>query len=247
MDNRYYDNVIKEMQPFLDENGFVLKEDGSFSNTKKAFTVKYDEAKQMYLLDVADVNDGVAGEYKQISAWLFDDSQNAKDAAAVGVDFVGSLRDELGIKTKRAVVTDVELPSMNKSGNMTVSGFTKKLLDIFPVLKENYKKHVATYGNFLYLNFFGEFVVPQVKAVLVSGNKKQIKKIGEFFEDVYVHGDKDAVNCEIAILASACIQDEAADMAVKEMLAENSHFLLSVENFRASLSRNKKLRAALIK
>ncbi|MBQ8648774.1 MAG: hypothetical protein IJ470_01730 [Clostridia bacterium] len=247
MDNRYYENVIKEMQPFLDEQSFVKKEDGSFANGKKAFKVEYDEAKQMYILNIADIEEGKAGEYSEANSWLFDDSQNAKDAASVGVDFVGTLRSSLGIKIKRANITDIELPSMNKSGSITVSGFTKKLLDIFPSLKENYKEHIAAYGNFLYLNFFGEYVVPQVKAVLLSGNKKQIKKIYDLFEDIYVHGDKDTVNSEIAILCAACYNDDEAYDAVKQMLAEDSHFLMSVQNFRPALAKNKKLRAALIK
>ena len=36
MDNRYYDRVIEEMQPFFDEQGFKSEEDGSFKNDKKA-------------------------------------------------------------------------------------------------------------------------------------------------------------------------------------------------------------------
>ena len=65
MDNRYYENVIEEMKPFLNENEF--KEKGEFfSNGKKAFSVKYDEEKQMYNLSIADVDaeNGEIGEFK---------------------------------------------------------------------------------------------------------------------------------------------------------------------------------------
>ncbi|MBQ3816673.1 MAG: hypothetical protein II802_00170 [Clostridia bacterium] len=247
MDNRYYDNVVKEMQPFLDEQGFQAMEDGSYRNDKKSFKIDYNDNKQSYILNIADVTDGEIGEYRNANEWLFDDSQNAKDAASVGIDFAETLRSELGIKNKRASVAEVELPSMTKSGNITVSGFTKKLLDIFPSLKENYKQHIASYGNFLYLNFFGEYVVEQIKGVLLSGNKKQIKKIADLFEDVYVHGDKDTVNSEIAILVAACVDNAEAHEAVRQMLAENAHFLASVDNFIPVLAKNKKLRSALIK
>ena len=39
MDNRYLENVIAEMQPFFDENGFTATEGGVYKNGKKAVLV----------------------------------------------------------------------------------------------------------------------------------------------------------------------------------------------------------------
>ena len=36
-------------------------------------------------------------------------------------------------------------------------------------LKDDYKEHIATYGNFLYINFFGEKLVPQLKNLFSTG------------------------------------------------------------------------------
>ena len=80
----------------------------------------------MNLLLVADIEDDKIGEYTEINAWLFDDTQNAKDAVSVGIDFTASLRKLLGIKTKRASNTEIELPSFSKGGSITITGFTKK-------------------------------------------------------------------------------------------------------------------------
>ncbi len=248
MDNRYDSNVISEMQPFFDEHGFRQKEDGSFQNDTKSVIVKYEDDRQMYTLSVADVEDGKPGEYSELVAWLFDDSQNAKDAVAVGVDFVGSLRKHMGIKIKRSTNTsEVELPSVSKNGSMNVNGLAKKMLDFFPPLKEEYKNHIAEYGNFLYLNFFGEFLVPQIKTVLNSGNKKQIKKLFDLFKDIYVQGDKDTVNTVVAVLCAAAYQDEKTVAVVRETLADDTHFLSSFTNFLPIFSKNKKLMAALVK
>ena len=126
MDNRFFPEVIKEMEPLLSEQGFKAGENGEFSNDTKKVLVAYDEEKQMYRFSIADID----GDYKEVSAWLFDDSQNAKDAASVGIDFVNSMRKEIGVKIKRAVNTEIELPSASKSGAMTVTGFTKKMLDV---------------------------------------------------------------------------------------------------------------------
>ena len=249
MDNRYYENVINEMKPFLDEQGFALNEEGIYSNATKAIEVKYDEAKQMYVLSVADIaEDNTYGEYREINSWLFDDSQNAKDATAVGIDFVNSLRKELGVKVKRVVDgNSVELPTANKSGSMNVTGFAKKMLDVFPALKDEYKNHISLYGNFLYLNFFGEHLVPRLKRLFSEGNKKQIKKFYDILADTYVKGDKDTVNVMVAVLCAAAYQDENCDKNIRNMLQEDKHFLSSYENFLPVLSKNKKLLQLLVK
>ena len=235
------------MQPFFDEQGFKTEEDGSVKNENKSVKVQYDEGRQMYTLSAADIEDGNIGEYAEINAWLFDDSQNAKDAASVGIDFTASLRKNLGIKVKRAAGAEVELPSLSKGGSIAVTGFAKNMLDFFPVLKDEYKSHIAENGNFLYLNFFGEHLVPQIKTVLTSGNKKQTKKLFDLLDDLYVKGDKDTVNTIIAVLCAAAYKDEKVTKATKEMLDGDKHFLSSFENFLPVLPKSKKLLAALVK
>ncbi len=234
------------MKPFLDEQGFKANDDG-FINDNKKIAVVYNDDKQTYSLLVATKDDeGNFGEMTAINTWLFDDSQNAKDASSVGIDFTVSLRKELGVKTARKNV-DVELPSSTKDGVMTVTGFTKKMLDVFPVLKDDYKEHIATYGNFLYINFFGEKLVPQLKNLFSTGSKKQIKKLYDVFEDAYVKGDKDTINIMIALLSAASYNDEKCKTSIEQMLADNSHFLQSYKNFAIKLPAAKKLFSALVK
>ena len=121
------------------------------------------------------------------------------------------------------------------------------MLDFFPALKDEYKNHIAVNGNFLYLNFFGEYLVPNIKQVMAAGNKKQIKKLYDILEDMYVKGDRDTVNAVVAVLVAAAYNDEKATAAIKEMLADDKHFLSSFESFMPMLAKNKKLTAALLK
>ena len=249
MDNRYDNRVLEEMSPFFEEQGFRREEDGSYRNETRAVKVAYDDARQMYTLSAAPIEEGSVGEMKEINAWLFDDSQTEKDAEAVGIDFVAELRKNMGIKLSRSASSaEVELPTLSKTGSITVMGFTKKLLDIFPTLKEEYKEHVAaSNGNYLALHFFGGSAVPQVKAVLISGNKKQIKKLFDLFEDMYVKGDKDTVNMLLILLCAAAFEDEKATAAVREALAENKHFLMAFETLLPAFAKNKKLTSVLIR
>lgn len=246
LDNRYFENVINEMQPFLTELGYKFNDDNLFESEEKLIAVKYEDAKQMYTLSIADKGEEV--EFKQINAWLFDDSQNAKDASSVGIDFVATLKKEFGIKSKRITDTSsVDLPTASKTDGMDIQGFTKKMLDIFPTLKDEYKSHVAVYGNFLYINFFGEHLIPLLKNLFENGTKKQIKKFYDVLEDGYVKGDKDTVNIMIAVLCAAAYNNEKATVAIKEMLCDNKHFLSSFENFLPAFAKNKKLLTALVK
>ena len=246
MDNRYFENVINEMQPFFQENG--INENGdTFVNDNKSIIVKYDDERQMYALLVADIEEGNIGEYREINSWLFDDSQNAKDAQSVGIDFVASLRKELGIKHKRMVNNDIDLPKASKSDSYNISAFSKKMLDVFPALKEEYKNHIASYGNFLYLNFFGEHLVPRLVRLFSEGTKKQIKKFYDVVEDAYAKGDRDTVNLIVALLTAASYKNDNVKNTITEMLSENKHFLNSYVMFIPFFAKNKKLKSALIK
>ena len=89
--------------------------------------------------------------------------------------------------------------------------------------------------------------MPNLKQVMTSGNKKQIKKLYDILEDMYVKGDRDTVNSVVAVLCAAAYNDEKATAAIKEMLDTDKHFLSSFECFMPMLAKNKKLTASLIK
>ena len=168
LENKYFDSVIAEMKEIINETG--LKLDGNIlSNENKSVKIEYSEERQMYTLAVADITDGNVGEYREISSWLFDDTQTKKDAECVGMDFAETLRKEFGIASqKRSVNSLVDLHTAQKGDEANINAFTKKMLDVFPALKDEYKAHVAHYGNFLYLNFFGEHLAPATKLSLHS-------------------------------------------------------------------------------
>lgn len=247
LDNRYYDNVIKEMQSFFDENGF--KCDGeNFVSQQKSVAIKYNDDKQTYNLLVADITEDGVGEFSNINTWLFDDSQTAKDATSVGVDFTNSLREQLGIKHERKLTENgIDLPSASKTGNMTISGFTKKMLDVFPAMKDEYKAHISENGTFLYLNFYGVSLVPRLVRLFEEGTKKQIKKFYDIIEDSYVKGDRETINITVALLSAAAYKNEKVHAKIMDMLADNKHFLSAYNAFSNTFAKNNKLISVLVK
>ena len=246
LDNKYFNNVIAELQPFFDENG-ITEKDGQYCSENKAIKVNYDDNRQMYTLSVADIAEGEISEYREINAWLFDDSQTARDAGAVGIDFANSLRKEFGIKRQRTTTGVIDLPTAYKEGNFNISNFAKKVLDVFPAMKEEYKNHIATYGNFLYLDFFGQYFVPRIVRLFEEGTKKQVKKFYDILEDAYVKGDKDTVNAVVAVLCAAAYNNEKVTEGIREMLSVDSHFLTSFNMFLPVFAKNTKLKNSLIK
>ncbi len=247
MDNKYLEQVLAEMQDIIKEADFKVDEN-YLKNDTKSVKIERSEETKLYTIAIADVDNGEVGEYKQISAWLFDDNQTAKDAIAVGIDFSDALRKELGIAAKKPVVNNlVDLPTAQKVSDSAINAFAKKMLDIFPALKDEYKAHVAHYGNFLYLNFFGEHLVPRMVRLFEEGTSKQIKKFYNTILDFYVEGDNDTINTVVALLAAAAYKNDTVTAKIREMLADNNHFLNSFNNFLPVFSKNKKLLAALIK
>lgn len=232
--------VIKEANLKLDGN--ILK------NDTKSVKIEYSEEKQLYTIAVADIDGENVGEYKQISAWLFDDSQTAKDACAVGIDFADALKKELGIVSQKKTVNNlIDLPTAQKGVDNNINALTKKMLDIFPALKDEYKSHVAHYGNFLYLNFFGEHLVPRMIRLFEEGTTKQIKKFYNTIADFYVQGDNDTINTVVALLAAAAYKNDNVTAKIREMLDGDKHFLNSFNMFLPTFAKNKKLMSALVK
>ena len=247
LENKYFDSVLAEMQDIIKEANLKI-EGNILKNETKSAKIEYLEDKQLYTISVADVNGDEIGEYKQISAWLFDDTQTAKDAAAVGIDFSDALRKELGVEVKHTRVnTLIDLPTTQKGNNSDINALTKKMLDVFPALKDEYKAHVSHYGNFLYLNFFGEHLVPRMVRLFEEGTAKQIKKFYNTIVDFYVEGDNDTINTVVALLAAAAYKNDTVTTKIREMLNENKHFLNSFNMFIPFFAKNKKLLEALIK
>ena len=242
MDNRYIGKVIEEMSPFFEENEYKKTGENEYANGKFKVKVDYSDERQMYLLYLAAAD----AEYAETSAWLFDDSQTESDASSVGIDFTETLLEKTGTKKNSRVAAMIDMPVAKKDG-ADIATFAKKILDVYPQFKDAYRAHVSKYGNFLYLNFFGETLVPQLNTVFSSGDRKAIKKIVPVFESTYIAGDKETVNAMLACIAAAVCEDETAKSNLAEALKENTHMYRAATELAEKLKTNKKLREALIK
>lgn len=246
MENIYFDAVISQMQVLLDGQHFVA--DGEiYKNDTKAMKIEYREDVKQFALLLASVNDGNIGEFSTVSTWLFDETQNEKDAQAVGVDFADTLRRQLGLKGFATGKNSVALPTVSKNDAITVTALTQKLLAVYPQFKEDYKADVAQHGRFLYLDFIAHKFAPAIREMLKDQkqNKKQIKKLFDMLIDMYVQGDASTSDAVVTLISAATFGDGEIESVAKEAMKECPHLSVSVRELSARIPKSKKLRAAL--
>ncbi len=244
MDNRYYGTVIGEMSPFFEEQG--LKADGDiFKNDKIAVKVSYDEPRQVYKLFTAVINEGKIGDFEDVGSYLFDDSQTEKDAEGVGIDFVDTLKKKLGVKGKKRSGLEVELPSANKGGSVTITTLTSKLLAVYPALKDVYKEEVDKKGKYLYLDFMTTYFVPEIRQTLENANRKTVKKLMDMLAEMFVQGNGETSTAVAVILAAAIGKNEARFRTAAEHLADCQHLINAANNLISLLGKDKKFTEAV--
>ena len=196
MENKYFKIIISEMQPFLSEQSFktVKGEDefsAQFESKTAGISVVFEEGTSLVKLLYAPIEEDEKGEIKALSSWLFDDQHTDRDAKSIALDFVDSLREEMGVKQN--VVrksSEIELPGKGAPGTSpNIEAFCARFLAICPQYKDAYKEHILKYNDLLYSDFFAETAVPHLKAVLDEGNKKQCVKFFDFLDEMYAQGD----------------------------------------------------------
>lgn len=244
--------IITNMQSFLGEYGFKPVEDelGRFANDKKDFVIRYDNAKKLFTLNIADVTDNEIGEYKTASTWLFDDTHRADDTATIAKDFEDVLFKSLGLVRKKVNgVEEVQLPTKTLAGQTPgIEGFTQKFLTIFPQYKDAYKENVAEYGEFLYVEFFKNYGVEKLEELIADPqkNKKQLSKyfdmLGKMFED----GDSTVASVITTVIMAGTFLDKPQEFEnFKDQLAEHKELFNASKHSIQIASKNKKLRLAL--
>ncbi len=244
-----YNAIIAEMQVLLDGQKFV-KDGENFKNDSKAVKVFYDDERKTFNLAIADINEGEAGEFTTVNSWLFEEDQGPKDATSVGIDFADTLRSEMGIKkNSRSAADNIALPTAEKGDSVSLTTLTQKLLAVYPQYKDVYKAEVAKYGKFLYIDFYTRYFIPEIKNLLANpeANRKQLKKVFDMLDEIYVQGDSAATDTVVMVVSAAVYGNDKAIEAAIAQMGENTHMIVSVKEMLAQIKSNKKLSAALIK
>lgn len=246
MENHFFDIVMEQLSELVSEQGFAKRDDGSYANENKCFKVEFDEEAGLYNLLLADAAD--EPEYATVSSWSFSDDKGEKEAKTIGLDFLDTLRTKLGVKPNYAKnIANVPLPK--KSGNKTndINALAQQMLAVFPKYKDTYREHMAEHGEFLYLNFFSQTVVHDVRQALDDKNKKQLKKIFDVLCDAYVEADRAAQNAVAVTIITGAIAGDKTRYETALTYMEDCAYLKTaiIQLNKAYMAKNKKLKAMI--
>ena len=232
MELKYFELIISEMRPFLNEQGFRPgKSEGElsalFETQKAAASILFDETTSQIKLMFADIDENKEGDFRLLSAWLFDEQHSDRDAKHIALDFVDSLRSAMGVKldVKRSA-KDIELPGKGVPGSSpNIDAFCARFLAICPQYKDDYKEHILQYNELLYNDFFAATAVPHLKSILAESNKKQCVKFFEFLDDMYAQSDNVVGTVITAVILGGVFGTDVAayDAAAEAYMADTKY------------------------
>ena len=202
--------ITNQLDGFVAEHQFIANDAGDeYSNDKLAFRIVHDEEKKFLNLLVAQKDEeGNLGDFKVVSSWLFEESENTRDAASAGLDFLDTLKGKMGIRGVRTSRTgEVTIPKKDISNTNNMESFCAKTLAVFPQYKDEYKEHVSKYGSLLYVEFFKNTFMLKMGDLLDENNKKTLKKVFDLLSNSYCNGDRPVQNVIVGVILGGATKD----------------------------------------
>ena len=157
----------------------------------------------------------------------YTETYNEKDAKSLG----NEINDEISgiFKARKQVNLDkVKMPkavSRTKAKNGVISYDCDSLANrfgaLYPEFKEDIKKNIVKYGEFLPETFFTEIGTPKVIDVIKNGNSADQKRLFKMLNEVYEDGTNE-VQDVIGVTILGAMQNDKDMMAVAA-IAAHSH------------------------
>ncbi len=170
-----------------------------------AYSVVYQKDKKHMVLSSCAVSEGEPdNEWKKLSTWIFDPAaDDLKHADDIARDFIDTVDTD-----KKVVLKQQRKRVKGEDGNGDPIFFYKRLVTVFPELKDEIKYEEMNFVPFRAVTFGREHVVQRVNSLLKSKDKALIKKLAEVLCNQYDYGDLSVRSCiTIVILNSVPEQD----------------------------------------
>ena len=164
----------------------------TFAGDNGLYRLHYVADKQLLEFDCAYEKENP--QWSTVSRSLFEpDVLDDREVKSVANEISEEVRS-LFAKKKKADLDKIKMPkavSRSKAKNGVVSydvdSLANRLGVLSPYMKDEIKRNIATYGEFLPETFFTEYGTPRVLEVMRSGREADIKKLfkalGEIYED----------------------------------------------------------------
>ncbi len=226
MINKAFDIVNRKVEAALSEQGFTQQNvSGTNSNELAALytgesvaysVIYYKDKKHMVMRSCSMTEDGPDNEWKTIGTWMFDPvTDSEREAESIGNDFAESVAAPKFVQTPK----QKKKKKNSDDGNGDPVFFSKRLVAIFPELKDEIKEEEESYEQFRAVTFTREKIVPKVAELMNRNNKKEVDKLAEVLSAQYSYGDIDTRPL-ITIIILNSVTDENQKEALRSEMSE---------------------------
>lgn len=197
--NEAYRLIEKNLEPKTKELGFskVKTEDETltFKGNKGIFRVSYDNKTNIVSLEKAYEDASGESKFKNVSKSLLEvETADERDCRSISNEIIDEIEALYKSKNKNDI-EKIKMPkavsrAKAKSGVISydVDSLANRFGILFPDLKDDIKKNLARYGEFLPETFFTEIGTPRVIDVIKNGTEAEQKKLFKMLGDVYEDG-----------------------------------------------------------
>lgn len=185
-----------------------------FIGESNAYMVMYNPKKKLVALKVCGIDNGEPdNQWKSMNTWIYNpETDGTKEANSIGNDFADAL--------------SVNKPKITKSkkknsddGNADPKFFCKRMVNIFPELKEEIWDEEDGYNPFRGVTFVESKIVPKMNTLVKTGSKQQIEKLATLLSTQYSAGDMDTRSI-ITVVALNGLKPEL-DEKIAEYLSDD--------------------------
>lgn len=221
-----FKDIEKNLSTVNEELGFkkTAEDETSiyFKGEKGVYRLVHDKSTNILQFECAYEDKGNETEYNTISRSLFElDAIDDRDVKSTSNEIVDEL--ERLFKVRKQVNLDkVKMPksvSRTKAKNGLVSYDVDSLANrfgtLYPEFKDEIKKNVMQYGEFLPEDFFMNYGTPKVLDVIKNGTEAERKKLFKLLNEVYEDGIND-VQDVIAVTILGEMKNDKEMMAVAD-------------------------------
>jgi len=194
----------------------------AFKGNKGLFRLVYDAKADILSLECAYEDKGGETDFQTISKSLFSpESADEKDCKSVSNEVADEVKSLFAVK-KQVDLDKIKMPkavSRAKAKNGTVSYDAASLANrfgvLYPEFKEDIKRNIAEYNEFLAEEFFMTLGTPKVLDVIKNGTDAEQKKLFKMLGEVYEDGTNEVQDI-IGVTILGEMKNDPAMMAVAD-------------------------------
>lgn len=228
MEQKAFELIQNKLEESLVPQGFgaaaPLEANGAkavmFTTGEVAYGLFYENKKKRFVLrSCTMLNKNEPGEWRELSAWLFEENENSMaDAESIANDFLEITESS---KRKEYVSTAKKRRKKDEEAYADPQFFFNRLVPVFPELRDEMNEERIVYGQVRPTVFAEKNVAPKCEALAKAYPESDpFKRLVAIFCDMYESGDKDTrAVIQFGVLNN--IRDEAAIKAIMDNFNED--------------------------